>query len=110
MRALAFAVVVVVSSGGLYGCEAGKQLHRKRDPGVLVVAEAADVIALDPVIVTDSESVQVGELIYEGLVGWLTSRPTPLRLRYSKLPRVQTGRNACAALHRTTRCTPRQLL
>jgi peptide/nickel transport system substrate-binding protein len=70
MRALAFAVVVVALSGGLFGCDAGKQLHRKRDPGVLVVAEAADVIALDPVLVTDSESVQVGELIYEGLVGW----------------------------------------
>src|SRR5512140_1913587 len=72
MRALAVAVAVVVSTsgGGLSGCDAGKQLHRKRDPGVLVVAEAADVIALDPVIVTDSESVQVGELIYEGLVGW----------------------------------------
>ena len=28
------------------------------------------MIALDPVLVTDNESVEVGELIYEGLVGW----------------------------------------
>lgn len=54
----------------LAGCDASRELHRKRDPGVLVVAEAADVIALDPILVVDSESVQVGELIYEGLVGW----------------------------------------
>src|SRR5258706_7112470 len=51
-------------------CEAPGELHRRRDPGALVVAEAADVIALDPLRVTDSEAVQVGELLYEGLVGW----------------------------------------
>ncbi len=54
----------------LGSCDASRELRRKRDPGVLVVAEAADVISLDPILVVDSESVQVGELIYEGLVGW----------------------------------------
>ena len=28
------------------------------------------MIALDPVLVTDSESIEVGELLFEGLVGW----------------------------------------
>jgi peptide/nickel transport system substrate-binding protein len=64
------ATLALAIAGVLWGCDAGHQLHRKRDPGVLVVAEAADVIALDPVLVSDSESVAVGELIYEGLVGW----------------------------------------
>lgn len=45
-------------------------MHHRRDPGALVVAEAADSMSLDPVTVTDSESIEVGELIYEGLVGW----------------------------------------
>jgi peptide/nickel transport system substrate-binding protein len=67
MRALALTCVAVIP---FWGCDAGHELHRKRDPGVLVVAEAADVIALDPVLVTDSESVEVGEQLYEGLVGW----------------------------------------
>jgi peptide/nickel transport system substrate-binding protein len=65
MKALALAIVVAV------GCDAGQgTLHRHRDPGALVVAEAADVISLDPARVTDSESIQVGELLFEGLVGW----------------------------------------
>jgi peptide/nickel transport system substrate-binding protein len=53
------------------GCDAPRDigLHR-RDPGALVVAQAADVISLDPVLATDSESIEVGGLIYEGLVGW----------------------------------------
>ena len=44
--------------------------HQRRDPGALVVAEAADVQALDPVRVTDSESIEVGELVFDGLVRW----------------------------------------
>ena len=53
------------------GCDAKREtLHHRRDPGALVVAQAADVIALDPVRATDSESIEVGELIFEGLVGW----------------------------------------
>lgn len=54
-----------------WGCEATRvPAQHRRDPGALVVAEAADVLALDPVEVTDSESIEVGELLYEGLVGW----------------------------------------
>ncbi|HEY0252659.1 MAG TPA: ABC transporter substrate-binding protein, partial [Kofleriaceae bacterium] len=64
MRAVALAVTV------LLGCEPSHALHRKRDPGVLVVAEAADAIALDPALVTDNESIEINELIFEGLVGW----------------------------------------
>jgi peptide/nickel transport system substrate-binding protein len=44
--------------------------HHRRDPGALVVAQAADVVGLDPIRVTDSESVEAGELVFEGLVGW----------------------------------------
>lgn len=52
-------------------CDGGRQLHElRRDPGALVVAEAAGVIGLDPIRVTDSESIEVGELIFEGLVRW----------------------------------------
>jgi peptide/nickel transport system substrate-binding protein len=55
----------------LLACDAGQgTLHRHRDPGSLVVAEAADVISLDPARVTDSESIQLGEVLFEGLVGW----------------------------------------
>lgn len=55
----------------LCGCDARREMrHQRRDPGALVVAQAADVIALDPVLATDSESIEVGELIFEGLVGW----------------------------------------
>ncbi|HUJ58762.1 MAG TPA: ABC transporter substrate-binding protein [Kofleriaceae bacterium] len=61
LTALAFAL----------GCDAGGGgVHRQRDPGALVVAQAADVSALDPMRVTDSESIEVGELLFEGLVGW----------------------------------------
>ena len=53
------------------GCDASQgTLHRHRDPGSLVVAEAADVISLDLARATDGESIQVGELLFEGLVGW----------------------------------------
>ncbi|MEO8549539.1 MAG: ABC transporter substrate-binding protein [Kofleriaceae bacterium] len=63
-------LALAVVSLGLASCNPSRELHRKRDPGVLVVAEAADVIALDPIVVTDSESIEVTELIFEGLVGW----------------------------------------
>ena len=43
---------------------------RRRDPGALVVAHATDVRSLDPVRVTDTESIEVGQLIFEGLVRW----------------------------------------
>lgn len=65
MRALAVAALLC------FGCDARRQsLHQHRDPGALVVAQASDVISLDPVLATDSESIEVGELLFEGLVGW----------------------------------------
>jgi peptide/nickel transport system substrate-binding protein len=66
MRVLALTALAVVCGA----CDAGRAMHGRRDPGALVVAEAADVIALDPVRVTDSESLEIGELVFEGLVGW----------------------------------------
>jgi len=55
----------------LVACDGGRQLkEHRRDPGALVVAEAAGIIGLDPLRVTDSESIEVGELLFEGLVRW----------------------------------------
>src|SRR5512143_2480850 len=55
----------------LAACDTRREpLHQQRDPGALVVAQPSDAIALDPVLSTDSESIEVGELIFEGLVGW----------------------------------------
>src|SRR5260370_22201877 len=51
-------------------CDSGRVSRAGRDPNTIVVARAADVIALDLARVSDSESIEVGELIYEGLVGW----------------------------------------
>src|SRR6266496_3077950 len=66
MRVLALTAITLA-----VGCDAPREtLHQRRDPGALVVAQAADVIALDPVRATDSESIEVGELLFEGLVGW----------------------------------------
>jgi peptide/nickel transport system substrate-binding protein len=68
MRWLAPAVALAVASAS---CEwSGQSLHRRRDPGALVVAQPADVISLDPVRVTDSESIEVGEILFEGLARW----------------------------------------
>ncbi len=53
----------------LGGCEAGGEF-RRRDPHTLVVARAAGPIALDPVLALDSESIEVGGLLFEGLVRW----------------------------------------
>src|SRR3954466_16335854 len=68
MRTIRLVTVAVLA---VTGCDpGGGTLRERRDPGALVVAQAADVISLDPVRVTDSESVEVGELLFEGLVGW----------------------------------------
>lgn len=68
MRFRALAALAVL---GIAACNAARALPTgRRDPGTLVVAEAADVIALDPVRVTDSESLEITELVFEGLVGW----------------------------------------
>jgi peptide/nickel transport system substrate-binding protein len=49
-------------------CEAAPgTLHRRRDPGALIVAQPLDVTGLDPVRVIDSESLEVGGILFEGL-------------------------------------------
>jgi peptide/nickel transport system substrate-binding protein len=67
-RALARCVFML---GAAAACDAGLgNLHHRRDPGALVVAQAADVAGLDPVRVIDSESIEVGEILFEGLARW----------------------------------------
>ena len=62
-----WAFVVLVAAA----CNAERTgTHRRRDPGALVVAQAAEPLTLDPVRATDSESIEVGGLIFEGLVRW----------------------------------------
>jgi peptide/nickel transport system substrate-binding protein len=52
-------------------CNADRAVgHRRRDPGALVVAQAAEPLTLDLVRATDSESIEVGGLVFEGLVRW----------------------------------------
>jgi peptide/nickel transport system substrate-binding protein len=80
-RRLAMPVLVLVVAGvvagvvvGFAGCDAGARdkdvMHHRRDPGALVVAQATGVLGLDPLRVTDSESIEAGELLFEGLVRW----------------------------------------
>jgi peptide/nickel transport system substrate-binding protein len=66
-RAARYVVLAVMT---LVGCDAGKDHQRRRDPGSLVVAQAAGPRKLDPVRVTDTESIEVGGLLFEGLVRW----------------------------------------
>jgi len=62
---------VVVLLGAVLACDAGPAgLHHRRDPGALVVAHAADVTGLDLVRVIDHESIEVGEILFEGLTRW----------------------------------------
>ena len=62
---------MVVLLGAVLACDAAPvNLHHRRDPGALVVAQAADVTSLDLVRVVDYESVEVGELLFEGLTRW----------------------------------------
>jgi len=71
MRCLASLGLPMIAIVALVACDAGRESRqRRRDPGALVVAEAADVQALDPIRVTDSESIEVGGLLFEGLVRW----------------------------------------
>jgi len=52
-------------------CDASRQrLHHRRDPQTLVVAQAAAPLSLDPIRSLDTESGEVGQLLYEGLVRW----------------------------------------
>lgn len=53
-------------------CEAGPApLHHRRDPGALVIAQPADITSLDLVRVVDTESIEVGEIVFEGLARWV---------------------------------------
>jgi peptide/nickel transport system substrate-binding protein len=45
-------------------------MHRRRDPGTLVVARAVDVQRLDPARIIDTESIEIATLLFEGLVRW----------------------------------------
>ena len=62
---------VIVLGGLALGCDAASgTLHHRRDPRALVVAQASDIAGLDPIRVGDSESVEVGEILFEGLTRW----------------------------------------
>jgi peptide/nickel transport system substrate-binding protein len=70
MRRAQLPCVIVVGIAAL-ACDAQlASLRHRRDPGALVVAQAADVAGLDLVRVLDSESIEVGSLLYEGLARW----------------------------------------
>ncbi|MBL9013818.1 MAG: ABC transporter substrate-binding protein [Myxococcales bacterium] len=68
MRRVILVLALTTAASACGGGSAAPE-HR-RDPGALVVANANGVIGLDPVRVTDSESIEVGELLFEGLVRW----------------------------------------
>jgi peptide/nickel transport system substrate-binding protein len=69
MRALLSCVVLAGVTA--LGCDAGLGTpHLRRDPGALVVAQAADIAGLDLVRVLDSESIEVGMILFEGLARW----------------------------------------
>lgn len=70
MRRAQGSCVVVLCTAAL-ACDAGTaSLHHHRDPGALVVAQAADIAGLDLVRVVDSESIEVGQILFEGLARW----------------------------------------
>ena len=54
----------------------GESSPTGRDKNTLVVARAADALQLDPARLTDNESTEVDEQIYEGLVTWLPGSTT----------------------------------
>ncbi len=63
--------VVVAAIAMLAACDAATATRGpRRDPGALVVAKPSDVQGLDPAIITDAESIEVGGLLYEGLARW----------------------------------------
>jgi peptide/nickel transport system substrate-binding protein len=67
--AILLAAIAIASAAS--ACETGAEpRHRRRDPGALVVAQATGPLKLDPVRVTDNESIEVGSLLFEGLVRW----------------------------------------
>ena len=69
-RAMPRALLIALGSAAL-ACDAGPgTLHHRRDPGALVVAQAVDVTGLDLARVIDNESIEVGEILFEGLARW----------------------------------------
>jgi len=60
---------VVLALAGA-ACDSQRALHHRRDPGTLVVARAADPQLLDPARVVDAESIEIGTLLFDGLVRW----------------------------------------
>ncbi|MGE3455489.1 MAG: ABC transporter substrate-binding protein, partial [Kofleriaceae bacterium] len=71
MRCLAGTGLVVLAGVLLAsGCDAERTPRHRRDPNALVVARATGTILLDPVLVTDSESLEVSGLLFEGLARW----------------------------------------
>ncbi|MBC7977246.1 MAG: ABC transporter substrate-binding protein [Myxococcales bacterium] len=65
-------IVLFVGTVGAVGCDAGPMArHQRRDPRALVVAQAADITGLDLVRVVDAESIEVGEILFEGLARWV---------------------------------------
>ncbi|HEY4241718.1 MAG TPA: ABC transporter substrate-binding protein [Kofleriaceae bacterium] len=66
-RSALLAAAVLLSA---ISCDRAAGLRQRRDPGALVVAQPSDVEGLDPVLVTDSESIEVGEILFEGLTRW----------------------------------------
>lgn len=62
---------VIVLGVAALACDAApRTFHHRRDPGALVVAQAADAAGLDLVRVTDGESIEIGEILFEGLLRW----------------------------------------
>jgi peptide/nickel transport system substrate-binding protein len=69
-------VVFVVFCVAALACDAKPaSLVHRRDPGALVVAQAADVSGLDLVRVVDNESIEIGGILFEGLTRWQPGTP-----------------------------------
>jgi peptide/nickel transport system substrate-binding protein len=64
------ALLIALGAAALACDAAPGTLHHRRDPAALVVAQAVDVTGLDLARVIDNESIEVGEIIFEGLARW----------------------------------------
>jgi peptide/nickel transport system substrate-binding protein len=60
----------VVLAVAVAACDAERGRDHRRDPGTLLVARAVDVQLLDPARVVDTESIEIGTLLFDGLVRW----------------------------------------
>ena len=77
MRPLAPLALLALLAGLTAGCDARGEPRHRRDPGALVVAEPRDPATLDPMGASDSESIEIGELMFEGLVRWAPGSAVP---------------------------------